>query len=92
MKSTRRSGKTEDPQYLIHCGDEAWHFRYHPTRLYRESYIRKVIAEAMSKCRRCACITDVAIGLVVEDDQGNLWVPRVQVAFVPYKPEEKHET
>jgi len=88
VKSTKRTGKTKDPRYLIYCGDEVGHFRYNRSRLYRESEIRKVIAKAMSQCRRCSCPTDVAVGLVVEDAQGNLWVPRVQVAFVPYKPEE----
>ena len=92
MKSTRQRGKEPEPRFLIYCGNEAHHFRYNQKRLYRESEIRKVIVEAMSNCRRCSCPTDVALGLVIEDAQGNLWEPRVQVAFVPYTPEETDET
>lgn len=69
--------------FRVWCGDEALHFRYTEKYRRKESEIVGVITEAMSKCRWCGRATDFAIGLVLEDEEGRLWEPHVQVTLKP---------
>jgi len=75
--------------YRIWCGDEAFHFRFNNRFSYKASTITSTIRKAMQSCRRCGGQTDFARGLVVEDENGNLWKPQIQVVLVPVEtPEE----
>ena len=79
----------KEPLYRIWCGDDAYHFRFNNRLSYKESTILSTIHKSMQNCRRCNCPTDFARGLVVEDANGQLWKPQVQVVLVPVEnPEE----
>jgi hypothetical protein len=86
----RAKGKScGEPKYRIWCGDEAFHFQFNNRLSYSASTILSTIHKAMQSCRRCRCPTDFARGLVVEDANGNLWKPQVQVILVPVETQEE---
>jgi hypothetical protein len=73
-------------QYKVHTGDAFHYFGF--GHVYKAGYLKTVFKKAIQQCSRCTHPFEVFPGLVLEDSNGVLWKPRLQVELVPVTQEE----
>lgn len=67
-------------QYVVHTGDTSYYFEH--GREYKASYLKQVFRKRTEQI-------ELFPGLILEDEDGNLFKPLLQVTLVPVpKPEE----
>ena len=72
--------------FQVYVGDTTLYFMQ--GKLYQESRLRRIFRKKIRQCHRCAFDIELFPGLVLQDGEGNLWKPELQVHLVPVKPEE----
>lgn len=77
--------RTIDPILHVYRADESY---FEWKRKYKLSYLRRVFRQRLEKCPRCSLPYEIFPGLILQDEEGNLLTPELQVVLVPYKPEE----
>lgn len=76
---------TEDVRYRVDCSDT--HRRFKFGTQYRWSYVRQIFRRQIMEFE-----TKFFRGLRLEDEQGNLWQPQIQVTLVPVQKEVNHDS
>ena len=68
-------------EYVVHTGDTTYYFEH--GRRYKKTYIRQVFKKKVAPI-------ELFPGLVLQDEEGNLFKPELQVVLVPVvEPEEE---
>lgn len=73
----------------VYVGDADYYFRAGSE--YNLSYLRQVFRNRIKKCEVCKEPFEIFPGLVLEDSNGRLWKPKLEVQLVPAKPEVSDE-
>lgn len=73
----------------VHSGDS--HLYFEAGDEYALSYLRQVFRKRIKKCEACKEPFEVFPHLVLKDSKGRLWMARLEVQLVPYKPEDSNE-
>jgi hypothetical protein len=79
--------RNNDQILSVYRSDEFSYFP-HPHK-YKLSHIRRTFRHRLERgCRLCGTAIDPFPGLILEDQDGNLFVTELRVELIPYKPEE----
>lgn len=76
--------------FKVYCGDTTFYFKH--GRPYRWGYLNQIFKERLRQCPSCGRSYELFPGLVLQDDQGNLWTVQLQAVLTPTKPEDTDET
>ena len=71
---------------VIYQGDA--HLYFEEGDEYALSYLRQVFRKRIKKCEACKEPFELFPNLVLQDSNGKLWKPKLEVQLVPAKPEE----
>lgn len=71
---------------VVHQGDA--HLYFEEENEYALSYLRQVFRKRIKKCEACKEPFELFPGLVLQDSNGKLWKPKLEVQLVPAQPEE----
>jgi hypothetical protein len=78
-----------DSTFTVHTGDSLYYFEH--GRSYQQSYVRQVFRERLKRCPACSHPYELFPGLVLKDDNGDLWKVKLRATLMPVKPEEENE-